>query len=77
MEKLKRPRSAREKGKVKRKYCQGMSCRDHFYNGNNDLGVKECWHLKDTPIVWRDVYFSIHQRKPRRVLTMACFSPYR
>lgn len=23
------------------KHCAG--CRDDFYNGNNDLGVKQCW----------------------------------
>jgi hypothetical protein len=28
-----------------RKHCRG--CRDNFYNGNNDLGVSECWMLKD------------------------------
>lgn len=25
--------------------CAG--CRDDFYNGSNELGVKVCWHLKD------------------------------
>jgi hypothetical protein len=24
--------------------CAG--CRQNFYNGNNNLGVKECWNLK-------------------------------
>jgi len=24
--------------------CHG--CEDDFYNGNNDLGVKECWNFK-------------------------------
>lgn len=28
----------------KLKRCVG--CRDNFYNGNNPLGVKECWMLK-------------------------------
>lgn len=27
----------------KLKMCVG--CKDNFYNGNNDLGVKECWGL--------------------------------
>jgi hypothetical protein len=27
-----------------KKYCIG--CDSHFYNGNNQLGIKECWHLK-------------------------------
>ncbi len=33
------------------KYCEG--CKDDFYNGNNGLGVKECWHLEDAKIVTR------------------------
>ena len=33
------------------KYCRG--CRNDFYNGNNNLNVKKCWHLKDAKIVWR------------------------
>ena len=32
-------------------YCVG--CRDNFYNGNNDLGVKECWCLKDAKLVMK------------------------
>lgn len=27
-----------------KKHCAG--CRNNFYNGNNDLGVQECWSLK-------------------------------
>lgn len=34
-----------------KKYCGG--CRDNFYNGNNDMGVKQCWNLKGTSIVTR------------------------
>jgi len=30
--------------KVTKKDCQG--CRDNFYNGNNNLGVSECWMFK-------------------------------
>ena len=29
--------------------CRG--CRDNFYNGFNDIGVKECWHLKSAKLV--------------------------
>lgn len=25
-------------------------CRNNFYNGNNDIGVSECWHLKDAKL---------------------------
>lgn len=31
--------------------CRG--CRDNFYNGNNDLGVKRCWNFKDARVVQR------------------------
>jgi hypothetical protein len=34
-----------------KKYCRG--CSDDFYNGNNDLGVRECWAFKTAKIVWR------------------------
>ncbi len=36
---------------MKKKDCVG--CRNDFYNGNNGLGVKECWSFKDAKIVWR------------------------
>jgi len=29
--------------------CSG--CRNNFYNGNNSLGVKECWLLKNAKVV--------------------------
>lgn len=35
--------------KADKKYCAG--CDDNFYNGNNDLGVKECWNFKTAKIV--------------------------
>lgn len=28
-----------------------IGCEDNFYNGNNDLGVKECFRLKSAKIV--------------------------
>jgi hypothetical protein len=28
-----------------------VGCRDNFYNGNNDLGVIECWNYKSAKIV--------------------------
>ena len=28
-----------------KKNCSG--CHNNFYNGNNDLGIAECWSLKD------------------------------
>jgi hypothetical protein len=35
----------------KLKLCVG--CRQNFYNGNNGLGVKECWSLKTAKLVLR------------------------
>ena len=32
-------------------HCIG--CENDFYNGNNPMGIKECWHLKKAKIVWR------------------------
>ena len=33
----------------KRKHCTG--CEDNFYNGNNDLGVNECWSLDNMKLI--------------------------
>lgn len=35
--------------KPTRSDCRG--CRDDFYNGNNPLGVTECWNLKGAKFV--------------------------
>lgn len=35
----------------KLKHCAG--CRNNFYNGNNDLGVKRCWSLPTAKLVKR------------------------
>ena len=59
----------------RRKYCGG--CRNDFYNGNNPHGVKQCWSLEKSKVVWKDVYWSIHQVKPSRVRTLDCFHPVR
>ena len=40
-------------------YCTG--CRDDFYNGNNDLGVKECWLKENAKAVTR---FRVHWWDP-------------
>jgi len=34
-----------------KKNCIG--CRDNFYNGNNGLGVKECWNFEDARMMLR------------------------
>lgn len=31
--------------------CAG--CRNDFYNGNNSLGVKECWSFKSAKLIFR------------------------
>lgn len=36
---------------MNKKNCTG--CRDDFYNGNNEIGVKECWKLKDAKLITR------------------------
>ena len=33
----------------KLKYCYG--CHSDFYNGNNPMGIKECWGLKAAKLV--------------------------
>jgi len=35
--------------KPQRSRCAG--CHDDFYNSNNPLGIKECWHFKDAKVV--------------------------
>lgn len=32
-----------------KKYCSG--CDNNFYNGNNPMGVKECWCFKTAKVV--------------------------
>ncbi len=55
--------------KMDRKYCSG--CRDDFYNGLNDLGVKECWSLKDAVLKMRqEIHINDmppHKQKPRKL----------
>lgn len=43
------------------KHCSG--CRNDFYNGNNPMGVKECWSLKDAQLILRKEV-SVDQRPP-------------
>ena len=45
----------------KLKHCVG--CRNDFYNGKNELGVKECWSLEKTEMVWKKEVH-IDQRPP-------------
>lgn len=36
---------------MNKKNCLG--CANNFYNGNNSLGVRECWSLKSAKLVSR------------------------
>ena len=36
---------------IDKKHCEGY--RDDFYNGNNDLGVTDCWGLRDAKLIMR------------------------
>jgi len=56
------------------KYCH--SCWDDFYNGNNDLGVKECWMRESAKLVTR-ILVRYDQRPPynglKRVKVPHCY----
>ena len=45
---LKELRGGASTSKMSKANCVG--CRDNLYNGNNDVGVKECWNFKDAKI---------------------------
>ena len=63
--------------KVKDKtLCRG--CDSNFYNGNNPLGIKECWHFKDAKVV---TYYRIGVHTPcdrkenfTKVRVLNCFT---
>lgn len=59
-----------------KKHC--VDCESNFYNGNNPLGVKECWHLKDAKVVTRfcignNVLWT-HKENFVRVQVPSCYS---
>lgn len=70
-----RKHSARDLNKLKRNYCD--TCSEDFYNGHNSLGVKQCWHLAGAKVKWREIYLSLHSRKPTKIRTLDCFNPRR
>lgn len=55
----------------------GMICREHFYNGHNPLGKKECWLLKTAAVVIREIQPSFDSSVWVRVETLDCFYPER
>ncbi len=55
------------------KFCSG--CRQDFYNGHNDLGVKQCWSLEEAEFVVRKEVH-VDQRPPwnqRPMRMLNCF----
>lgn len=56
----------------KREFCYG--CRQNFYNGNNDMGIQECWFLKSGKLEERERYPSLSSIKPEKVITLNCFT---
>lgn len=59
----------------KLKLCSG--CRDNFYNGNNNLKVKECWSLKSARKVrrWRIGWWTPMDKTENfiAVTTLSCY----
>lgn len=48
--------------KATRQNCSG--CRNNFYNGNNSLGVAECWSLKSATV---ETKFSLGRNTPMNI----------
>lgn len=48
-------------GKVTKKNC--IMCEDNFYNGNNHLGVEECWRL-ETAVMVKKIPVPVHMPPP-------------
>ena len=60
------------KREKRRKYCSG--CTENFYNGNNPLGIDECWCLEDAKIVTKK-FVHVDMRPPWNVKpekTLSC-----
>lgn len=59
---------------MKKDHCSG--CRNDFYNGNNTLGVKECWSFKSAKVVTRHrINWWTQPTQPgafRKVKTLGC-----
>ena len=52
----------------KQLFCSG--CRMNHYNGRY---AKQCWHLKGSRLKKREIYMSLHDTQPRKVVTLGCF----
>jgi len=60
----------------KKKYCIG--CDNHFYNDNNPMGIRQCWHLPDAKMQTR---YCIGVNTPQdkvsnfiKIRTLGCFT---
>lgn len=55
-------------------HCKG--CTEDFYNGNNNLGIKECWNRKSATMVER-VFIHIDAvppyKNPRIEIVPSCY----
>jgi len=64
-----------EMGKDKH-FCIG--CDDNFYNSNNTIGVKECWHFKDAKVMskYRVGWWTPQDKKEnfQKVTTLSCYT---
>ena len=60
--------------KGEKKYCEG--CRNNFYNGNNALGINECWYFSKSKTVkrWRIGWWTPMDKKENftKVMTNSC-----
>ena len=55
------------------KYCVG--CYENIYNGNNTVGVKECWNLKSAKLVMKKKV-GIDDEPPWNHTPIKCLSCY-
>jgi hypothetical protein len=58
---------------ISKEHCIGC---DNFYNGNNSLGIKDCWMLKEAELISRK-RVSIFQCPPwnqKPKMLPSCFS---
>ena len=55
-------------------FCAG--CRNNFYNGNNSIGIKECWSYKSARMVrrWKIGWWTmpLSPKAFREVYTLNC-----
>lgn len=52
-----------------------VGCEDNFYNGNNQLGVKECWHLKTAKMILKKQvgYSQVPLWKQKPIKVPSCY----